>query len=175
MLRRIFSTDHKVIGKQYFFLARFSVLVGMVLSVFMRLHLIYPDKAIKLFALLWPVGAAGGIMTPELYLSIMTMHGTLMVFFVLTTAPQGGFGNYFLPLQIGAPDMAFPRLNALSFWTTLLASYYSAPSSCRAARHWAAGPRIRRCRPWAKWRDRGRATAWTCGSCRSHCSPSRRC
>ncbi|MEP7364435.1 MAG: cbb3-type cytochrome c oxidase subunit I [Acidobacteriota bacterium] len=121
MLRRIFSTDHKVIGKQYFFLALFSVLVGMVLSVFMRLHLIYPDMKVKLFEMLWPTGAAGGIMTPELYLSIMTMHGTLMVFFVLTTAPQGGFGNYFLPLQIGAHDMAFPRLNALSFWTTLVA------------------------------------------------------
>ena len=121
MLGRIFSTDHKVIGKQYFFLALFSVLVGVVLSVFMRLHLIYPDRKVKLFELLWPVGAAGGIMTPELYLSIMTMHGTLMVFFVLTTAPQGGFGNYFLPLQIGAHDMAFPRLNALSFWLTFVA------------------------------------------------------
>jgi cytochrome c oxidase subunit I len=121
MLGRIFSTDHKVIGKQYFFLALFSVLVGVVLSVFMRLHLIYPDMKVRLFELLWPTGAAGGIMTPELYLSIMTMHGTLMVFFVLTTAPQGGFGNYFLPLQIGAADMAFPRLNALSFWTTFAA------------------------------------------------------
>ena len=49
------------------------------------------------------------------------MHGTIMVFFVLTTAPQGGFGNYFLPIQIGAPDMAFPVLNMLSFWTTFVA------------------------------------------------------
>src|SRR5439155_1821599 len=48
------------------------------------------------------------------------MHGTIMLFFVLTTAPQGGFGNYFLPIQIGAPDMAFPVLNMLSFWTTFL-------------------------------------------------------
>jgi len=48
------------------------------------------------------------------------MHGTIMVFFVLTTAPQVGFGNYFLPIQIGAPDMAFPVLNMLSFWTTFL-------------------------------------------------------
>ena len=60
-------------------------------------------------------------MTPELYLSLMTMHGTIMVFFVLTTAPQSGFGNYFLPIQIGAEDMAFPVLNMLSFWTTFLA------------------------------------------------------
>ncbi len=60
-------------------------------------------------------------MTPELYLSLMTMHGTIMVFFVLTTAPQSGFGNYFLPIQIGAEDMAFPVLNMMSFWTTFLA------------------------------------------------------
>ena len=59
-------------------------------------------------------------MTPEQYLSLLTMHGTIMVFFVLTTAPQSGFGNYFLPIQIGAPDMAFPRLNMMSFWLTFL-------------------------------------------------------
>ena len=63
----------------------------------------------------------GGLMTPEQYLALVTMHGTIMVFFVLTTAPQGGFGNYFLPIQIGAADMAFPRLNMLSFWVTFLA------------------------------------------------------
>jgi cytochrome c oxidase subunit 1 len=57
-------------------------------------------------------------MTPEFYLSLVTMHGTIMVFFVLTTAPQGGFGNYFLPIQIGADDMAFPVLNMMSFWVT---------------------------------------------------------
>ncbi len=61
-----------------------------------------------------------GEIKPETYLSLLTMHGTIMVFFVLTTAPQGGFGNYFLPIQIGAPDMAFPVLNMLSFWTTFL-------------------------------------------------------
>ncbi|MFN7924298.1 MAG: cbb3-type cytochrome c oxidase subunit I [Bryobacteraceae bacterium] len=116
---KIFSTDHKVIGKQYFFLALFSVVIGIVLSAVMRFHLSYPDAKVKLFAWLWRDGAPGGVMTPELYLSLMTMHGTIMVFFVLTAAPQSGFGNYFLPLQIGAPDMAFPRLNALSFWTTL--------------------------------------------------------
>ena len=117
----VFSTDHKVIGRQYINLAFFSVALGIVLSLIMRFHLIRPDAKISWFATLWPTGAAGGIMTPELYLSLMTIHGTLMVFFVLTTAPQGGFGNYFLPLQIGAPDMAFPVLNMLSFWTTFLA------------------------------------------------------
>ncbi|MCU1275071.1 MAG: Cytochrome-c oxidase [Bryobacterales bacterium] len=119
--RYIFSLDHKVIGIQYYFLALFSVFLGMALSVLMRFHMVYPDAKVALFEKLWPTGAAGGVMTPELYLSLMTMHGTIMVFFVLTTAPQSGFGNYFLPIQIGAEDMAFPVLNMLSFWTTFLA------------------------------------------------------
>jgi len=119
--RYIFSLDHKVIGIQYYFLAVFSVFLGMVLSVLMRFHMVYPDAKVSLFEKLWPTGAPGGIMTPELYLSLMTMHGTIMVFFVLTTAPQSGFGNYFLPIQIGAEDMAFPVLNMMSFWTTFLA------------------------------------------------------
>lgn len=118
--RWIFSTDHKVIGKQYYFLALFAAFLGMALSLLMRWHLIYPDRKIAWLEKLWPEGAAGGIMTPELYLSLMTMHGTIMVFFVLTTVPQSGFGNYFLPLQIGADDMAFPRLNMASFWTTFV-------------------------------------------------------
>ena len=116
----IFSTDHKVIGKQYIGLSLFAVFLGMLLSLVMRFHLVHPDAKVRLFQMLWPDGAPGGQMTPELYLSLMTMHGTIMVFFVLTTAPQSGFGNYFLPLQIGAHDMAFPVLNMLSFWTTAL-------------------------------------------------------
>jgi cytochrome c oxidase subunit 1 len=106
----IFSLDHKVIGIQYFFLALTAVFVGMFLSLLMRIHMIWPTYSLPLV----------GDIKPETYLSLMTMHGTIMVFFVLTTAPQGGFGNYFLPIQIGAPDMAFPVLNMLSFWTTFL-------------------------------------------------------
>jgi cytochrome c oxidase subunit 1 len=117
----VFSLDHKVIGIQYYFLALFSVFLGMALSLLMRFHLVWPDAKVGLFEKLWPTAAAGGQMTPELYLSLMTMHGTIMVFFVLTTAPQSGFGNYFLPIQIGAEDMAFPVLNMLSFWTTFVA------------------------------------------------------
>src|SRR6266705_624129 len=119
--RYVFSLDHKVIGIQYYFLALFSVFIGMFLSLLMRYHMVFPDAKVALFEKLWPTGAAGGIMTPELYLSLMTMHGTIMVFFVLTTAPQSGFGNYFLPIQIGAEDMAFPVPNMLSFWATFLA------------------------------------------------------
>src|SRR6202044_557637 len=109
----IFSVDHKVIGIQYFLLALTAVCVGIVLSLLMRFHLVYPGAHLPF--------VSGGIMTPEQYMALVTMHGTIMVFFVLTTAPQGGFGNYFLPIQIGAPDMAFPVLNMLSFWTTFIA------------------------------------------------------
>ena len=106
----IFSLDHKVIGIQYFFLALTAVFVGMFLSLLMRIHLVWPAAVLPFV----------GEIKPETYLSLLTMHGTIMVFFVLTTAPQGGFGNYFLPIQIGAPDMAFPVLNMLSFWTTFV-------------------------------------------------------
>ena len=118
----------------------------MFLSLLMRYHMVYPDEP------KWAVRNAladrrpGGVMTPEFYLSLMTMHGTIMVFFVLTTAPQSGFGNYFLPIQIGAEDMAFPVLNMLSFWTTFVALVVMVAAFFvrrrRAAR--AAGPAIRR-------------------------------
>ncbi|MBI1749627.1 MAG: cbb3-type cytochrome c oxidase subunit I [Acidobacteria bacterium] len=107
----IFSLDHKVIGKQYISLALFSAFVGMFLSLLMRLRLAWPAMKLPFFP--------DGIL-PEQYLALVTMHGTIMVFMVLTTAPQSGFGNYFLPIQIGAADMAFPVLNMLSFWTTFL-------------------------------------------------------
>jgi cytochrome c oxidase subunit 1 len=106
----IFSLDHKVIGIQYLTLALVAVFVGMTLSVLMRMNLTWPDVN-------WPLL---GTIKPEVYLSLLTIHGTIMVFFVLTTAPQGGFGNYILPIQIGAEDMAFPVLNMLSFWVTLV-------------------------------------------------------
>lgn len=116
----IFSTDHKVIGLQYFFLALFSVLIALALSWMMRMHLAWPHVPLPPLAILSPNGAPGGLMTPEYYLSLLTIHGTLMIFFVLTVAPQAGFGNFLLPLQIGAREMAFPWLNMLAFWTTFV-------------------------------------------------------
>src|SRR5213594_3211070 len=117
----VFSVDHKVIGKQYLDLALVAVCTGMVLSWLMRFHLAWPETPIPGLGTLSPSGAAGGVITPEYYLALMTMHGTIMVFFVLTTAPFAGFGNYFLPIQVGAEDMAFPRINMTSFWVTLVA------------------------------------------------------
>lgn len=108
----IFSLDHKVIGIQYWLLALFSVFVGMFLSVMMRIHLVWPNAKIPF--------VENNQLTGEQYLALLTMHGSIMVFMVLTTAPQSGFGNYILPIQIGAADMAFPVLNMLSFWTTFL-------------------------------------------------------
>src|SRR5256885_395219 len=116
----IFSLDHKVIGIQYIMLALVAVIVGMTMSVLMRMNLSWPGTHWPILGTLFPGGAPDGVMNPEFYLSLVTMHGTLMVFFVLTTAPQGGFGNYFLPIQIGAEDMAFPFLNMMSFWVTLV-------------------------------------------------------
>jgi len=116
----IFSLDHKVIGIQYILLALAAVLVGMIMSLLMRLNLSWPGTNWPILGTLFPGGAPNGVMNPEFYLSLVTMHGTIMVFFVLTTAPQGGFGNYFLPIQIGAEDMAFPFLNMMSFWITFV-------------------------------------------------------
>ncbi|PYY20381.1 MAG: cytochrome c oxidase subunit I [Acidobacteria bacterium] len=117
----IFSTNHKTVGIQYFFLSLFAVVVGMALSWLMRIHVAW--SGVRIFGLehLSAAGAPGGVITPEYYLSLMTLHGTIMIFFVLTLAPQNAFGNYFLPLQIGAEETAFPIVNMLSFWTTLVA------------------------------------------------------
>jgi cytochrome c oxidase subunit I len=117
----VFSLDHKVIGEQYYALALLAVYIGLVLSWVMRIHLAWPSVAIPGLQYLSQTGAPGGVLTPEYYLQLMTMHGTIMVFFVLTTAPFAGFGNYFLPIQVGAEDMPFPHINMMSFWVTFVA------------------------------------------------------
>src|SRR5229473_513790 len=119
--KHVFSLDHKVIGKQYYALAWLAALIGMVLSWLMRIHLGFGSFAIPGLHLLSKTGAPGDVMTPEYYLQLMTMHGTIMVFFVLTTAPFAAFGNFFLPIQTGAEDMPFPHFNMMSFWVTFVA------------------------------------------------------
>jgi cytochrome c oxidase subunit 1 len=104
--RLIFSTDHRTLGVRYLALSLLAVAIGTVLSLLMRIHLIWP---------------AFGAIKPEDYLALVTLHGTLMLFFVLTLAPQAGFGSLILPAQIGARRMAFPALNALAFWLFSLA------------------------------------------------------
>jgi len=129
LLRRIFSTDHRTIARQYFFLSLFAVVVGVCLSLLMRFHLVWPREKVAWFEAIWSVRAEGGIMTEELYLSLMTLHGTIMVFFVLTLAPLNAFANLVLPEQLGGKEMAFPRMNMLSFWITV-ASFLTLLSAC---------------------------------------------
>ena len=125
--RYVFALHHKTIGLQYLWLALASVLVGMVLSTLLRVQSSWPDTAIPFLTNLQH--------TPERYAAIRLLHGSLMVFFVLTAAPQLGFGNYLLPLQIGASEMAFPTLNMVSLWTTIAslggitASFFTAPET----------------------------------------------
>ena len=111
LARTAFNTGHKVIGLRYLWLALGSVLLGMLLSLLMRIHLVWPAVQIPFLS------GFGG--TAERYAALTMLHGSLMVFLVLTTAPQAGFGNYFLPLQIGAREMAFPVMNLFSFWATV--------------------------------------------------------
>jgi cytochrome c oxidase subunit I len=110
--RYLFDTGHKTIGLQYLWLALFSVFLGMAMSLLMRIHLVWPGLHLPFLS-----GLAD---SPDRYAALATLHGSLMVFLVLTAAPQAGFGNYFLPLQIGAREMAFPALNRLAFWATVL-------------------------------------------------------
>jgi cytochrome c oxidase subunit 1 len=108
MMRRLFTTDHRTLALNYLILSLLAVITGTLLSLLMRIHRTWPDLALPIH----------GIIRPEDYLALVTMHGTLMVFFVLTVVPQSAFPNLVLPAQIGATRMAFPRLNAAAFWIT---------------------------------------------------------
>ena len=110
LARTVFRCDHKSIGLQYLWLALLSVFVGMIISLAMRVQAVWPGVHLPLFS------AFGG--APEPAAALTLLHGSLMVFMVLTAAPQAGFGSYLLPVQIGARDLAFPRLNLLAFWVT---------------------------------------------------------
>ena len=111
----VFSTDHKVIGIQFLFLSLFFLLVGGLLAMLIRWQLGFPGRALPVDALPSTM-APGGVVLPEFYTALVTMHGTFMVFFAIMPLLVGVFANYLIPLKIGAPDMAFPRLNMWSFW-----------------------------------------------------------
>ena len=108
----VFSTDHKTIAKQYLSLGLFWAIVGGLLTHLMRWQLAYPDTEVP----------GWGFIAPDFYNMVVTMHGTIMVFFVAMPILLAAFGNFLIPLMIGAQDMAFPRLNRLSFWVFALAS-----------------------------------------------------
>jgi cytochrome c oxidase subunit 1 len=112
----VFSTDHKVIGIQFLFMSLFFLVVGGLLAMLIRWQLGWPGRPLPGGGALGEARMPSGIMLPEFYNSLMTMHGTIMIFFAVMPLLVGVFANYLIPLQIGAPDMAFPRLNMLSFW-----------------------------------------------------------
>ncbi len=117
--RYVFSTNHKMIGKQYMLTSVFFLFVGGFLAMLMRWQLAFPWEPVPLLGkLLFP--DSGGSMPPEFYIMLVTIHGTIMVFFVVAPLLVGGFGNFLIPLHIGARDMAFPVLNMLSYWVFFL-------------------------------------------------------
>src|SRR3954462_15240834 len=115
----IFSTDHKVIAKQFVWAGLVFLALGGALALAIRWQWAYPGAEVPAVGkLLLP--RSGGVITPASYNSIFTMHGLIMIFFAITPLLIGAFGNFCIPLMIGARDMAFPLLNALSFWTFIV-------------------------------------------------------
>jgi len=111
-----FSTDHKIIGIQFLLMSLLFLLLGGILAMVIRWQMGYPNQPMPGGGVLPETMAPGGVVLPEFYTSLVTMHGTFMVFFAIMPLLVGVFGNYLIPLKIGAPDMAFPRLNMASFW-----------------------------------------------------------
>jgi cytochrome c oxidase subunit 1 len=111
----IFSTDHKIIGLQFLLSSLIWFLVGGLLAMAIRWQLAWPWTEMPIVGR-WLFAAQGGQISPEYYNTLFTMHGTIMIFFVIIPILTGAFGNYLIPLMIGAPDMAFPRLNMFSYW-----------------------------------------------------------
>ncbi len=119
----IFSRDHKVIAKQFLWLGLFFLMFGGFQALLIRWQLAYPETQIPWWLLgKWLFTGTGGIIDPDTYNRLFTMHGTIMIFWAITPLIIGAFGNFIIPLQIGARDMAFPTLNMISFWTMFLAS-----------------------------------------------------
>jgi cytochrome c oxidase subunit 1 len=112
----IFSTDHNIIFIQFLLMSFVFLLFGGIMAMMIRWQLGFPDTPMPAGQLLPETMAPGGFILPEFYNSLVTMHGTIMVFFAVMPLLVGVFGNFLIPLKIGAPDMAFPRLNMASFW-----------------------------------------------------------
>ena len=118
----IFSQDHKMIAKQYLITGMFMGVIGVFMSMLFRLQLAYPDQSFSIIEAFLGKGGEGGQMTPDMYMGLVTIHGTIMVFFVLTAGLSGTFSNLLIPLQIGARDMASGFLNMISYWLFFLSS-----------------------------------------------------
>jgi cytochrome c oxidase subunit 1 len=118
----IFSQDHKTIGKQFLITGIVWAIIGGLFSVLFRLQLGFPEQTFPILETFFGRWAKGGQIQPEFYYALVTIHGTVLVFFVLTAGLSGTFANLLIPLQLGARDMASPFLNMLSYWFFFIAS-----------------------------------------------------
>ncbi len=118
----VFSQDHKMISKQYLITGIIMGVIAGFMSMLFRLQIAYPEESFSIIEAFLGRAGEGGVMTPDMYLSLVTIHGTLMVFFVLTAGLSGTFSNLLIPLQIGARDMASGFLNMISYWLFFLSS-----------------------------------------------------
>jgi cytochrome c oxidase subunit I len=141
----VFSFDHKVIGKQFLWYGIFFLGVGGIMALMIRWALAFPGVAFPVFgSFLFP--ETGGVIPPDTYASLFTLHGTIMIFYAITPILIGCFGNFCIPLMIGARDMAFPSANMLSFWlafvsgAVLLASLFTPLGG--AAGGWTSYPTL---------------------------------
>ncbi|MBK0383342.1 cbb3-type cytochrome c oxidase subunit I [Pedobacter sp. SD-b] len=122
LTKYVFSQDHKMIAKQFLITGIIMGVIAMTLSILFRIQLAYPDHNFPLLEVLLGKFAPDGRLDPNFYLSLVTIHGTIMVFFVLTAGLSGTFSNLLIPLQLGARDMASPFMNMLSYWLFFSAS-----------------------------------------------------
>src|SRR5262245_25622120 len=126
----IFSLDHKMIGRQFLIMALLMIIVGGGLALLVRMELAWPEQPVPGLGWVPEPFMYGGIIPPETYNMMFTMHATIMIFFVVMPVLVGCFGNFLIPLMIGTRDMAFPKLNMLSFWVgaisgvVMLASFF---------------------------------------------------
>ncbi|MEC5148047.1 cbb3-type cytochrome c oxidase subunit I [Chitinophaga sp. 212800010-3] len=118
----VFSMDHKMIAKQFLITGIVWAIIGAFFSVLFRLQLGFPDATFPWLESILGHWAKGGRISAEAYYALVTMHGTILVFFVLTAGLSGTFSNLLIPLQVGARDMASPFMNCLSYWFFFLAS-----------------------------------------------------
>jgi cytochrome c oxidase subunit I len=133
----VFSTDHKMIARQFLFLGLFMMILGGLLALIIRWQLAWPETAVPGLGLFLP--ETGGILEPSTYNMAFTMHATIMIFFVVMPILAGAFGNFLIPLMIGARDMAFPTLNMLSFWVAVPSSILMLAGFFVPGGHAAAG------------------------------------
>lgn len=121
LTKYVFSQDHKMIAKQFLITGIIMAFFAMFLSILFRIQLAWPEKDFPILEVFLGKWAEGGRIRPDFFLSLVTIHGTIMVFFVLTAGLSGTFSNLLIPLQLGARDMASPFMNMLSYWFFFLA------------------------------------------------------